>query len=308
MEIITGTEDFYLERPTAVAIGKFDGVHVGHRRLLDEILERRQRGLKACVFTFDPAPAVFLGVSDGMELTVREEKRQILELMGVDILIEFPMNRRTTGIRPRDFVTDLLIGRMNAEFIAAGRDVTFGDKGAGNAALLQEMAPENGYELRLIDKVCVDGREVSSTYVRETVEKGEMALAGRLLGVPYMICGQVAHGRQLGRSLGMPTANLLPPPEKLLPPAGVYFSRVALSGRKYGAITNIGKKPTVAGGGEPWGAETFIYDFREDIYGSEIQVELYDFCRPERKFESVEKLREQMERDLEAGRKYWKII
>lgn len=308
MEIITGTEDFYLEWPTAVAIGKFDGVHVGHRRLLEEILERRHRGLKACVFTFDPAPAVFLGVSDRMELTTREEKRQILELMGVDILIEFPMNRKTTGIAPQVFVSELLADRMNAEFIAAGRDVTFGDRGAGNAALLEKMAKENGYEVRLIDKVCMGGREVSSTYVRETVEKGEMDLAQHLLGIPYMIGGTVEHGRQLGRGLGMPTANLLPPAEKLLPPAGVYFSRVVLDGQKYSAITNIGKKPTVAGDGEPWGVETFIYDFREDIYGAQIQVELHDFRRTERKFNSVEMLREQMERDLVAGRKYWKII
>ncbi|MBD5461352.1 MAG: riboflavin biosynthesis protein RibF [Lachnospiraceae bacterium] len=308
MEIITGTEDFYLEEPTAVAIGKFDGVHVGHRRLLEEILERRQRGLKACVFTFDPAPAVFFGVSDRMELTTREEKRQILELMGVDILIEFPMNRKTTGIPARSFVSELLTDRMNAAFIAAGRDVTFGAGGAGNAALLEEMAKENGYEVRLIDKVCMGGREVSSTYVRETVEKGEMDLVQHLLGIPYMIGGTVSHGRQFGRSLGMPTANLLPPAEKLLPPAGVYFSRVVLSGQRYSAITNIGKKPTVAGGEEPWGVETFIYDLREDISGAQIQVELHDFRRPERKFDSVGMLRDQMEQDLEAGRKYWKII
>lgn len=305
MEIITGTEDFYLEVPTAVAMGKFDGVHVGHRRLLDEILEQKKNGLKACVFTFDPAPAVFFGYSDGRELTTGEEKRVLFERMGIDILIEFPMNTQTAGILPQAFVSEVLAGKMNAAFVAAGTDVSFGDKGAGNAALLRQMAVTCGYEVSLIDKVCMDGKEVSSTYVRETVEKGDMQLAEKLLGAPYEISGTVVHGRRLGRSLGIPTVNLLPAPAKLLPPAGVYFSRVTVQGRKYEGISNVGCKPTVSDEDGQMGVETYIYDFAEDVYDRQIQVELLWFCRAEMKFSSVEALQEQMHRDLESGRKYF---
>lgn len=307
MEIITGTEDFYLEVPTAVAMGKFDGVHVGHRRLLDEILIQKEKGLKACVFTFDPAPAVFFGLSDGRELTTREEKRGIFERMGMDILIEFPMNEKTAKILPQAFVSEVLAGKMNAAFIAAGTDVSFGDKGAGNAALLKMMAPANGYEVSLIEKVCVEDREVSSTYVREVVEKGDMPLAEKLLGAPYEISGTVVQGRQLGRTWGMPTANVVPSPAKLLPPTGVYFSKVTVCDKKYFGISNIGYQPTVSGQERKLSVETHIYDFEEVIYGSEMQIELCAFCRPEMKFESAESLQAQMHRDLEAGKNYFKI-
>lgn len=303
MEIITNTTDFYLERETAAALGKFDGVHIGHRRLLDEIILRKNKGLAACVFTFDPTPAVFFGSSDGKELTVKEEKRLLFERMGIDILIEFPLNAQTAAISPETFAAQVLARQMNVRFVAAGSDLSFGAGGAGDAALLRRLGPELGFEPATIDKVCLEGVEVSSTYVRGQVESGHMRTAERLLGMPYMAAGRVTEGKKLGRKLGFPTVNLLPGENKLMPPNGVYFSRVRHDQKTYRAISNVGYKPTVTSE-RVLGVESYLYDFDEVIYGEEIEVYLCEFLRPERRFESVEALRGQLEKDIAAGADY----
>lgn len=300
MEIIANTTDICLRIETAAAIGKFDGIHIGHRRLLEEILSRKKDGLAACVFTFDPPPAYFFGSSDGKELTTRQEKRLLFERMGVDILIEFPLNRETAATPPESFARDILAGQMKARFVAAGTDLSFGARGAGNAELLQKMSAELGFEFRTIDKVRLDGEEVSSTMVRDKVEQGEMEAVCKLLGMPYLIAGEVVNGNHIGRRLGFPTINILPGKDKLLPPNGVYFSRVCVGGKSYRGITNVGYKPTVAEE-KVMGVETYLYDFDRDIYGQQVEVYLYSFHRPEEKFGSMEALRRQLQRDIAAG-------
>lgn len=289
-----------LNKETAAAIGKFDGVHIGHRRLLEEILARKKEGFAACVFTFDPPPAVFFGRSDGKELTTRREKRILFGRMGVDILVEFPMNRETASIPAEDFARDVLAGQLQARFLAAGTDLSFGAGGFGNAGLLHRLGPELGFSVKTIDKVCLEGREVSSTYVRAKVEEGDMEAAEALLGMPYMVAGEVVHGMEVGRELGFPTVNLLPPPEKLLPPNGVYFSRVRCRGKLYRAISNVGCKPTVTAE-RVLGVESYLYDFSESLYGEPIEVYLCAFRRPERRFESREALQAQLREDIDAG-------
>lgn len=303
MEIIAGTSDFYLNVRTASGIGKFDGIHIGHRRLLEEILERKQEGLAACVFTFDPAPAVLFGGSDGRELTTREEKRMLFERMGVDILIEFPLTRETAAMEPEVFAEEVLAKRMQVDFLAAGSDLSFGSRGRGDAALLQRLGPELGFSVKIIDKVCLEGNQVSSTYVREQVEAGNMELAERLLGMPYMVAEEVVTGNRLGRTIGFPTVNVLPAKNKLLPPNGVYFSEVCCRGKRYRAISNVGYKPTVTKE-RVMGVESYLYDFDQEIYGESIEVYLLAFRRPERQFESVEALRAQLEEDIAAGAVY----
>ncbi len=300
MEIIAGTTDIQLGQETAVALGKFDGIHIGHRRLLEEILSRKGR-LAACVFTFDPPPAVLFGYSDGRELTTREEKRLLFGRMGVDILVEFPMNKVTAATPPEAFARDILAGQMQARFLAAGTDLSFGARGAGDAAFLRKVGPELGFRVETIEKVCLDGEEVSSTLVRRKVEAGEMESAARLLGMPYMVAGEVVRGRQVGRRLGFPTVNVLPGKDKLLPPNGVYFSQVRCGEKLYRAISNVGYKPTVTDE-RVMGVESYLYDFTGDLYGKQVEVYLQAFRRPERRFESVEALRRQLEDDIAAGR------
>ncbi len=303
MEIIQGTTDFQLYRESAVAVGKFDGVHIGHRRLLEEITEQRRKGLQACVFTFDPAPAVLFGLSDGRELTTREEKRTLLALMGVDVLIEFPLTPETAAMKPEVFVSEILADRLQARFIAAGEDISYGAGGAGDIRLLREMAESLDIEIKIVDKVCVDGVKVSSSYIRSQIERGNMELAERLLGVPYMVSGTVVHGRHVGSTLGFPTANLLPGENKLLPPNGVYYSGVYYNGKKYSAISNVGCKPTVTREGRV-GVESYLYGFDGDIYGQEITVELMSFKRQEQHFGSIDLLKRQLQEDIAAGARY----
>lgn len=301
VEIIADTTQIQLAQETAVAIGKFDGIHIGHRRLLEEILARKKSGLTACVFTFDPPPAVLFGYSDGKELTTKQEKRLLFGRMGVDILVEFPMNRETAAMAPEVFARDVLAGQLQVRFLAAGTDLSFGAKGAGNAGLLRRMGPELGFEVKTIDKVCMEGEEVSSTLVRREVEEGDMERAQRLLGMPYMIAGEVVRGNQVGRTLGFPTVNVLPGEEKLLPPNGVYFSQVRCGDRVYRAISNVGYKPTVTDR-KVMGVESYLYDFEGDMYGKHVEVYLHKFRRPERRFDSLEALREQLQEDIAAGR------
>ncbi len=303
MEIITGTTQFEIQEQTAVAIGKFDGIHIGHRRLLEEILSAKREGLKACVFTFDPPPAVLFGHSDEKELTTKDEKRILFERMGVDILIEFPMTPETAAIAPEEFVKEILAGSMNAALIVAGADVSFGKQGKGDSRLLQNMAAEYGYTVKIISKVCYNGREISSTYVRSAVEAGNMVLAEHLLGEAYFVIGRVVQGNCFGRTWGFPTANLLPEDRKLLPPRGVYYSEVLLDGKRYRGISNVGYKPTVAKEKVP-GVETYLYDFDSDIYGKEIEVRLLAFKRPEIQFENIESLKKQVLLDMQEGSTY----
>lgn len=300
MEIIENTTEFHLEKASAVALGKFDGIHMGHRKLLNRVLEQKKRGFQAVVFTFDTQAAFFFG-GDEKELSTKEEKRAAFSQMGIDVLIEFPLNLDTAATAPVDFVSRYLAEQMRTVYLCAGPDISFGKGGAGDYALLAAYAETYGYQVELIDKVHMDGKEVSSTRVREAVRAGKMEDVTRMLGTPYSVNGRVVHGRALGRKLGMPTANLLPKGSKLLPPNGVYYSRVILDGSAFRGITNVGCKPTVSDE-RIMGVETFLYDFEGEIYDRDIAVELLAFRRAERTFDSVEALRRQIEEDVEAGR------
>ncbi len=301
MEIISNTKEFYIENTTAVAIGKFDGVHIGHRRLLKEILEQKKKGLSPCVFTFDPAPAVLFGRSDGKELTTKEEKRTLFERLGVDILIEFPLTKESAAMEPEAFVRQVLKAQMNTKFIAAGTDLSFGAGGRGNTQLLQGLAKELDFTVKTIHKVCVNGKEVSSTYIRSLLEQGEMKGVEECLGMPYMIAGKVIHGNRIGRTIGFPTVNQLPAASKLLPPLGVYTSKIKWNQKEFLGISNIGCKPTVAAEGI-CGVESYIYDFEESIYGDFIEVYLQEFKRPEQKFHNLDALKAQLQEDIRMGK------
>ena len=204
---------------------------------------------------------------------------------------------------PEDFVVQILSGRMKAAAIVVGPDCSFGYQGAGNAELLRKLAASCGYSLYVIKKEQDEDRhrDISSTYIREELACGNVAKANELLGEPYAIHGKVVHGNHIGGAvLGFPTANLIPPAIKRLPRYGVYVSRVLVDGVYYQGVTNIGKKPTVEGDNPP-GAETYIMGLDRDIYGSTIEVQLLDFIRGERKFDSLEELKEQISRDKEAA-------
>ena len=303
MRIIADTTDFKLLIPTAVTLGKFDGLHRGHRELLKKIIAAKERGLTSVVFTFDPPPEVLFGRRDRKELTTKEEKRKIFEKMGIDILIEYPLNQATAAIEATAFVKEILVNRMQMAYLAAGYDVSFGHKGAGNADLLRKLSNELPFQADIMDKIRDHGREISSTYVREEVEKGNMEQVEELLGEPYSIIGEIMHGAKLGRTIGMPTINILPQKEKLLPPKGVYFSHTSIGGKEYRSITNIGNKPTVSNENQI-GVETYIYEFDQEVYVKTAVVKLLKFKRPEMRFSGLEELKARMMQDINEGREF----
>lgn len=303
MDIIKDTTDFHIEGPTAVAIGKFDGIHKGHRKLISDLIEEKNNGRKIVIFTFDPSPASFFAGHVVPGLSTRDEKRKWFEENGIDVLIEFPMNSETAATMPKDFVKRYLVNQMGAKYVAAGKDVSFGDKGKGDWKLLSDMGKELGFETHLIDKVEIEGTEVSSTLIRDEVSKGRMENVAKLLGSPYTIHGTVSHGRALGRTIGIPTVNVIPVQEKLLPPNGVYYSIVHVEDKILRGMTNIGTKPTVTNE-KIVVSETYLYDFSGDLYGKDISVSLLSYKRPEMKFDGIDELKAQMSKDVENGRLY----
>lgn len=306
MHYITNSVEFQIHEPTVVTIGKFDGRHRGHQKLMAKMCQvRDQYGYKTAVFTFSVTPDSMVTGKSQRLLTTNLERRRNMEQAGMDYLVEYPFTKETLHMMPGDFVRDILIGQMNAKAIVVGPDCTFGYNRLGNADYLKQMAEKYHYKLWVIDKEKDDDRDISSTYVREELDQGHVEKAWELLGEPYAIHGVVVHGRNMGgRILGFPTANLVPPAGKRLPLFGVYISRVILEGCCYRGVTNVGKKPTVDGD-NPVGAETYIFDLDRDIYGVVIEVQLLAFVRREQHFDSLEELKAQIGRDKEQAARYF---
>ncbi len=308
MIAIENKKEFQIKEPTVVTIGKFDGRHLGHQKLIGTMISLKEKyGYKAAVFTFSVAPADLVSGKQHTVITTNLERRNNLKKIGVDYLVEYPFTREAAHMTAEEFVREILVKRMGMKAIVVGPDCGFGYQRSGNAALLAQLAPRYGYYLEVIEKEKDEDRDISSTYIREELDKGEIEKANALLGEPYYIHGTVVHGNHIGEPvLGFPTANLLPPPEKHLPPFGVYVSRILIDGESYGGVTNIGRKPTIKtkDGKSPVGVETFVFDYSGDLYGKEIEVGLLHFLRPERKMSGMEELKEQISRDKDCAREY----
>ncbi|MCR4892524.1 MAG: bifunctional riboflavin kinase/FAD synthetase [Lachnospiraceae bacterium] len=292
---------------SAVAIGKFDGIHRGHQKLLQTILDaKRERGLLSVVFTFDRPIASIFTEKEIKVLTTNREKRQIFEDLGIDVLIEFPLNHETVAIEPEDFIKSILIRGLHARVAAAGADCSFGHLGRGDFAMLARFGRKHRFDAVEVEKVRYGDEVISSTLIRSHIVNGNMEMAEELLGRSYSIEGDIGHGQKLGSSvLDMPTVNIVPASEKLLPPFGVYFSRVTIDKQIYRGITNIGVRPTVSKG-QRVNAETFLYDFEGDLYGKSITLSLLHWHREERRFANLDELKTEMHRDMESGAEYFK--
>ncbi len=282
---------------TAITLGKFDGIHCGHQKLMKKILKQKEKGLQALVFTFGKMPGtVFLGTKGQTILTEAEREVKLRELK-IDYLIECPFTEEIRQMEPEKFIEEILVNRLHVRYIAVGPDFRFGYQRKGDVPLLEKLGDFYGYTVEVVEKEQLEGRAISSTRVREALCRGEMETVSKLLGYPYFVSGIVIHGHQIGRTLGIPTTNILPDEEKMLPPNGVYLTRSIFGGRKCYGITNIGVKPTVSGE-EKKGIETNLFDFDEDLYDREMVVEFYAFRRQEQKFDSLDALKNQLNLDI----------
>ena len=299
MKHISDTLEFHIDAPSAITLGKFDGLHRGHQLLVSRMLQECERErLCSVVFTFDIPPKNLVEGGRVPQLLTREEKAAVFAQKGVDFLIECPFTPQVRGMEPEDFVK-WIARELHVNCFVVGDDFHFGRNRRGDGAFLQTYEREFGYRTIIVPKMKEQDRVISSSLVRQEIEEGNIEQANLLLGYSYYIEGTVTHGNRLGHSIGFPTINLLPQPDKLLPPYGVYASRVHLAGEAYRGVTNIGCKPTIAGD-NPVGAETYMLDFDREAYGEPVRVELIRRLRGEHKFENVEQLRAQMMQDVAA--------
>lgn len=279
---------------SAVTLGKFDGVHRGHQKLVEKILKQKEEGAKAVVFAF---------VSPNQMILTRKERELFLEETGVDILLECPLDERIRHMKAETFVREILVGDLQASYVAVGEDFRFGYERKGNPKLLTELGRKYGFTVEILPKEMEDSRKISSTYIREELRRGNMKKVSSLLGRNFSVKGTVEHGRGMGHKYLFPTVNLVPSSEKLMPPSGVYVTVSRFGKRVFQGITNVGYKPTI---GEKFlGVETYLFDCDEDLYGQDCEVEFLKFQRPEQKFSSFEALRTQMQKDVANGKKYF---
>ena len=290
-----------------IALGFFDGVHLGHAALLRRTVEEAaRRGVTPAVFTFDrPPKEVVTGIPCPLIASPEDRKSLLERLFGIKdvIMVPFDDEMRTTAWD--DFVTKILVERYHAVHLVAGHDHHFGYKNQGSPELLVEKCAELGLGCDIIPKVELDGITVSSTYIRNLVGMGQLERASRFLGHPHVLTQEVRHGRRIGHTIGVPTVNLVAPPHVLVPSHGVYVTRVFLpNGESYPAVTNVGTRPTVNNGTdvtvEPW-----LLGFDGDLYGQRVRVEFFKRIRDEIRFDSLESLRLQIQKDARFTRDYF---
>lgn len=301
MDYVTGVTKFHMNGPSAVSLGKFDGLHRGHQKLIRHILNQKEHGLQSVIFTFEKNPTRMLSGLSSQNIMTNEERCRRLEEIGIDRLLECPFTPQVSHMEPEYFVEEVLVRQLHASFVAVGKDFRFGYQRRGDHRLLMTMGDRLGFHVEVVEKEQSHGRDISSSYIREALHEGNIPLANELLGYRYFVSGEVLHGRQIGRTLGLPTTNLMPPPDKLLPPNGVYLTKTILEDGEYFGITNIGYKPTV-GGETHKGVETFLFDFNGDLYGQHLTVEFLEFERPEQKFKSLEELKARILSDVYWGK------
>ncbi len=286
---------------TAVALGYFDGLHLGHVGVISAALI--QPGLKPAVFTFncDTTLPKFRGPEDIISF---ENKEELMAKMGVKYLYA-PDFAEVCTLSDEDFVKKILIDKLNAGFACCGRSFRFGKGGCGTPERLGEIGARYGMRVEVVQDVCLDGQIISSTRIREHIRRGEIEQANRLLGYELWYRLPVVKGNEIGRTISFPTINQIIPDTNIIPRYGVYKSYVEIDGRQYHGVTNIGVKPTVEHRSDGTGAvmETHIIGFDGDLYGQDIAVALVRFIRPERKFAGLEELKHQIALDKENALK-----
>jgi len=299
VKVYKGLDEFEKLESAIVTTGTFDGVHQGHRKILNRLIEvaKKNKG-ESVLLTFFPHPRMVLQPDSDLKLiNTIDEKIELLRQVGIDHLIIHPFTREFSRTTSLEFVRDLLVNKIGTTKLVIGYDHHFGRNREGSFEHLKEFGPIYGFEVEEISVQDVDNVNVSSTKVRKALEDGEVDLASNYLGYPFFIHGVVVHGQKNGRELGYPTANLeIQNPYKLIPANGIYAVKVEVGGKLFRGMLNIGTRPTMELGGDI-SVEVHIFDFKESIYGQELTVSFIKRIRSEKKFETRDALIAEMEKD-----------
>lgn len=292
------------DNPTVITLGNFDGIHLGHRKLINTVKECALReDLTSVIVSFLPHPRLLFNPDYFSLILTPEEKRNRLNKIGVDYYIDFSFTKEFASMSPEEFAS-LLFDKLKAKIIVIGENYRFGYKKGGDSSLLKLIGKQYNAKIVTISEILVDNEKVSSTRIRSLLANMNLEKANELLYEPYSIIGTVVKGKQLGRNLGFPTINILADKVKLFPVNGVYATRTIYDGVCYNSITNVGYNPTVNGSIKV--IETHVLEFDKFVYGEKVEVEFLKFFRKEIKFKDIESLQAQIKTDIEVALSYFK--
>ncbi len=307
MRIYNSLDEVNIENDTVVTIGKFDGLHRGHKTICEKIASvQKESDLESVVITFVDSPHKVIGGVNAKQIVTNSERRMLFKESGFDIYVECPFDKKLMSTLPEDFIK-LLVEKFNMKVLVVGDDFRFGYKGSGDTVLLEEYSGKLGFKLVILDKLQEDDVDISSTRIREEIRNGHISKANSLMGRNYFIYGKVVRGRQIGRRIDFPTINIIPSDDKLIPSNGVYLTIVEMQGERYEGITNVGVKPTFTDDNSLC-IETHIFNFNENVYDKDVKIVFLEEMRPEIKFESVDALKTQLERDKTKGLEYFEKL
>lgn len=304
MIVFNSLEEVRNIRDTVVVLGNFDGVHMGHRKLISRAVEvAKRKNLKSAVFTFSNHPRnLIAGRIIAQSILSQDDKIRIMKKLGVDYVFNVPFTWDICNMSPEEFVKELLVGTFKMKHAVCGFNYHYGSKAAGNPQLLEEMGGQLGYEVDMFEPVMINGNIVSSTFIRGLIETGQVDLCRRYMGERYQVKGEVVKGNQIGRTIGFPTVNQFLDEGMVSPSNGVYVTTCTFDNKTYPSITNVGVKPTI--GVYKKNVETHIFDYSGDLYGKTVVVEFLKKTRDEQKFDSFEELKEQISKDCIVARRF----
>lgn len=299
MEIVNYEKNEMVKEKTAVALGNFDGLHIGHQKLIKTMVSKgREKKLKSSVLLFKThTKSIIRGNKRPKLLTSNNQKISLLESIGVEMIYSMNFNKDIMQLSPRQFVEDILVDKLNVKLVVVGFNYRFGHKAQGDSACLKKLGKEFGFEVIVVEPVYGEELIISSTLIRELLSEGNIEKANEFLGRPYEMEGEVVEGNKRGKGLGFPTANIKLDKGYLVPKFGVYKSITIVDGKKYLSLTNAGKNPTF--NGDDVSVESYILNFNNNIYGKKISVKFIDFIREEIKFNTREELIAQMLKDVD---------
>lgn len=296
MTIIKSLEKIKNIENSVVTIGNFDGIHKGHIQLIKRTVDQaKKKNFKSVIFTFENHPMRYFRANSIKNLMTNEDKIEMMKSLGIDIIVMIPFDEYMTKISGQDFVNEILLDTLGAKKVIVGHDFTFARNKEGNIKLLKDLSEQYGFELEVVNPIKIDDIRISSTHIRNLISSGDVEKVYKYLGRNYTLSGEVVHARKIGRTIGFPTANIKIDENMVIPKVGIYATKVYIDNKVYYGATNVGYNPTV--NGKTLSIETNILEFDDDIYGKNITIEFLQRIRDEKKFNGIEELKNQLQKD-----------